>query len=115
MPTNNAIYQSQYSISCLLSRSQDLAEGHVFAVKKVLDSPNYGCKAVNLGTGAQRAVPFIDDACVFCACFVVRSRSAAMWLQGRQPGCRRAEAFPFNSLTSVAIGSKFVLDRRSRA
>lgn len=25
------------------------AEGHVFAVRKLLDTPEYGCKAVNLG------------------------------------------------------------------
>jgi hypothetical protein len=25
------------------------AEGHVYAVRKLLDTPNYGCKAVNLG------------------------------------------------------------------
>ncbi len=30
----------------------DVAEGHVAAVRKLLDSPGYGCKAVNLGTGA---------------------------------------------------------------
>jgi hypothetical protein len=31
------------------------AEGHVFAVRKLLETPNYGCKAVNLGERASLA------------------------------------------------------------
>lgn len=27
------------------------AEGHVYAVRKLLSTPGYGCKAVNLGRG----------------------------------------------------------------
>jgi UDP-glucose 4-epimerase len=34
----------------------DLGEGHVYAVRKLLDTPNYGCKAVNLGTGKGTSV-----------------------------------------------------------
>lgn len=32
----------------------DLAESHVFAVKKIVGSTGYGCKPVNVGTGQQR-------------------------------------------------------------
>ena len=34
----------------------DLAEGHVAAVKKLLDNPQLGCKAINLGTGTGSTV-----------------------------------------------------------
>lgn len=34
----------------------DLAEGHVAALKKIRDSPDYGCQAVNLGTGTGTTV-----------------------------------------------------------
>jgi UDP-glucose 4-epimerase len=34
----------------------DLAEGHVSAVKKILTTAEYGCQAVNLGTGKGTSV-----------------------------------------------------------
>ena len=34
----------------------DLAEGHAFALKKLLHSPDLGCRAVNLGTGKGTSV-----------------------------------------------------------
>ena len=34
----------------------DLAEGHVSAVQKLIDNPQLGCKAINLGTGTGSTV-----------------------------------------------------------
>ena len=35
----------------------DLAEGHVAAVANVLKNAEFGCQAINLGTGTGEAVP----------------------------------------------------------
>lgn len=40
---------------CCCRRCRVPAEGHVFAVRKLLETPNYGCKAVNLGELAALA------------------------------------------------------------
>eukprot|EP00877_Chromochloris_zofingiensis_P007729 jgi/Chrzof1/3209/Cz12g16020.t1 len=34
----------------------DIAEGHVSAVDKLINTPDYGCKAINLGTGKGTSV-----------------------------------------------------------
>jgi UDP-glucose 4-epimerase len=40
----------------------DLAEGHVSAVRKILEAPGYGCQAINLGTGKGTSVLEMVDA-----------------------------------------------------
>ena len=37
----------------------DLAEGHVAAVANVLKNAEFGCQAINLGTGTGEAVPHV--------------------------------------------------------
>jgi hypothetical protein len=50
------------------------AEGHVFAVKKLLDTPEYGCKAVNLGEWVCVDTGIAIRVCVcVCVCVCVRA------------------------------------------
>lgn len=54
----------------------DIAEGHVSAVDKLINTPDYGCKAINLGECSQMSLAgasvasstALDSACGGMAC-----------------------------------------------
>jgi hypothetical protein len=53
-------------------------EGHVYAVRKLLDTPDYGCKAVNLGEWDTQGAPMMM--CCVLACNLIKHACLCMFL-----------------------------------
>ena len=63
----------------------DLAEGHVAAVRKLMDNPNLGCIPINLGTGTGSTVlEMVDVSTSLMHCHGASASTAIRKQEGRQ-------------------------------